>query len=105
VEPEELPVMLLEEETRPGELLPAYEDEHGTYIMNSKDLRAVHTLAQMGIDSFKIEGRTKSFLLHSQDNPSLSPRNRRRCRRTSIRIMSAGPPAVIASNSSATWWT
>jgi len=61
---EELPVMLLEEETRPGELMPAYEDEHGTYIMNSKDLRAVqhvHTLAQMGIDSLKIEGRTKSY--------------------------------------------
>jgi putative protease len=60
----ELPVVLLEEETRPGELMPAYEDEHGTYIMNSKDLRAVqhvHTLAQMGIDSLKIEGRTKSF--------------------------------------------
>ncbi|NNK33738.1 MAG: tRNA 5-hydroxyuridine modification protein YegQ [Xanthomonadales bacterium] len=58
------PVMLLEEETRPGELMPAYEDEHGTYIMNSKDLRAVqhvHRLAEMGIDSFKIEGRTKSF--------------------------------------------
>jgi putative protease len=58
------PVMLLEEETRPGELMPAYEDEHGTYIMNSKDLRAVqhvHTLAVMGIDSLKIEGRTKSF--------------------------------------------
>ena len=63
-EVDELPVMLLEEETRPGELMPAYEDEHGTYIMNSKDLRAVqhvHTLAQMGIDSLKIEGRTKSF--------------------------------------------
>jgi putative protease len=61
---EDLPVMLLEEETRPGELMPAYEDEHGTYIMNSKDLRAVqhvHTLAAMGIDSLKIEGRTKSF--------------------------------------------
>ena len=61
---DELPVVLLEEETRPGELMPAYEDEHGTYIMNSKDLRAVqhvHTLAQMGIDSLKIEGRTKSF--------------------------------------------
>ena len=60
----ELPVMLLEEETRPGELMPAYEDEHGTYIMNSRDLRAVqhvHTLAKMGIDSLKIEGRTKSF--------------------------------------------
>jgi len=60
----ELPVVLLEEETRPGELMPAYEDEHGTYIMNSKDLRAVqhvHELASMGIDSLKIEGRTKSF--------------------------------------------
>jgi len=58
------PVVLLEEETRPGELMPAFEDEHGTYIMNSKDLRAVqhvHALAQMGIDSLKIEGRTKSF--------------------------------------------
>ncbi|CAC9954494.1 Uncharacterized protease YegQ [uncultured Gammaproteobacteria bacterium] len=43
--------------------MPAYEDEHGTYIMNSKDLRAVehiHTLTAMGIDSLKIEGRTKS---------------------------------------------
>jgi putative protease len=60
----EPPVVLLEEETRPGELMPAFEDEHGTYIMNSKDLRAVqhvHTLAEMGIDSLKIEGRTKSF--------------------------------------------
>jgi putative protease len=63
-EPEELPIVLLEEENRPGELMPAYEDEHGTYIMNSKDLRAVkhgHMLAAMGIDSLKIEGRTKSF--------------------------------------------
>ncbi len=60
---EEVPMMLLEEKNRPGELLPAYEDEHGTYIMNSRDLRAVqhvHTLAAMGIDSLKIEGRTKS---------------------------------------------
>ncbi|HEY5643183.1 MAG TPA: tRNA 5-hydroxyuridine modification protein YegQ [Woeseiaceae bacterium] len=61
--PAELPVMLLEEQTRPGELMPAYEDEHGTYIMNSRDLRAVQhvkALAEMGIDSLKIEGRTKS---------------------------------------------
>ena len=53
----------MEEESRPGELMPAFEDEHGTYIMNSRDLRAVqhvHTLASMGIDSLKIEGRTKS---------------------------------------------
>jgi putative protease len=58
-----VPVALIEEETRPGELMPAFEDEHGTYIMNSKDLRAVqhvHTLASLGIDSLKIEGRTKS---------------------------------------------
>lgn len=64
VEPEEAPMMLLEEENRPGELMPAYEDEHGTYIMNSRDLRAVqhvHELASMGIDSMKIEGRTKSY--------------------------------------------
>ena len=57
------PVVLLEEENRPGELMPAFEDEHGTYIMNSKDLRAVQhvgNLTKMGIDSFKIEGRTKS---------------------------------------------
>jgi putative protease len=54
---------LLEESTRPGELMPVYEDAHGTYIMNSKDLRAVEHVAQlvdMGIDSLKIEGRTKS---------------------------------------------
>ena len=60
---ETAPVVLLEEQNRPGELMPAFEDEHGTYIMNSKDLRAVQhveKLTQMGINSFKIEGRTKS---------------------------------------------
>lgn len=54
----------LEEATRPGELLPVEEDEHGTYIMNSKDLRAIHHVArlmELGIDSLKIEGRTKSY--------------------------------------------
>jgi putative protease len=63
IEPQTPTVALLEEEGRPGELMPAFEDEHGTYIMNSRDLRAVqhvHTLASMGIDSLKIEGRTKS---------------------------------------------
>ncbi len=57
-----LPV-LLEEKERPGQFMPAYEDEHGTYIMNSKDLRAVQhvaRLAAIGINSLKIEGRTKS---------------------------------------------
>ncbi|MGY6217270.1 prephenate-dependent tRNA uridine(34) hydroxylase TrhP [Methylolobus aquaticus] len=57
-------VYFLEEETRPGELMPVLEDEHGTYIMNSKDLRAVehvHRLVELGVDSLKIEGRTKSY--------------------------------------------
>lgn len=56
-------IFLLEEEGRPGTFMPAYEDEHGTYIMNSKDLRAiqhVEKLTAMGIHSLKIEGRTKS---------------------------------------------
>lgn len=56
-------VFLLEDSTRPGEQMAAYEDEHGTYIMNSKDLRAVQhveRLVQMGVHSLKIEGRTKS---------------------------------------------
>ncbi|MBS9777869.1 MAG: tRNA 5-hydroxyuridine modification protein YegQ [Gammaproteobacteria bacterium] len=56
-------VVLLEEKSRPGELMPMYEDEHGTYIMNSKDLRAVELvpdLVNMGVSSLKIEGRTKS---------------------------------------------
>ena len=56
-------VYLLEEPMKPGEYMPAFEDEHGTYIMNSKDLRAVQhveTLVGMGVHSLKIEGRTKS---------------------------------------------
>ncbi|WP_026309326.1 prephenate-dependent tRNA uridine(34) hydroxylase TrhP [Kangiella aquimarina] len=56
-------VFLLQEKERPGEYMPVFEDEHGTYIMNSKDLRAVQHVNQfthMGIDSLKIEGRTKS---------------------------------------------
>lgn len=56
-------VWLIEEQQRPGELMPIEEDEHGTYIMNSKDLRAVEhvqRLVEIGVDSLKIEGRTKS---------------------------------------------
>ncbi|MBW0147391.1 prephenate-dependent tRNA uridine(34) hydroxylase TrhP [Marinobacter arenosus] len=60
VTPQEI---LLEEPNRPGGFVPVYEDEHGTYIMNSKDLRAVQhvsELVNMGVHSLKIEGRTKS---------------------------------------------
>ncbi|MBE7375241.1 prephenate-dependent tRNA uridine(34) hydroxylase TrhP [Pseudomonas lopnurensis] len=56
-------LFLLEDVSRPGELMEVSEDEHGTYIMNSKDLRAVQhveRLVQMGVHSLKIEGRTKS---------------------------------------------
>jgi putative protease len=54
---------LIEEPNRPGEHMPIEEDEHGTYILNSKDLRAlehVHRLVEIGVDCLKIEGRTKS---------------------------------------------
>ena len=56
-------VYYLEEGGRPGEQMPVFEDEHGTYIMNSKDLRAVEHVARLveiGVDCLKIEGRTKS---------------------------------------------
>ncbi len=62
-EPTHEKIFLLQEQNRPGEYMPAYEDENGTYIMNSKDLRAVQhveTLTKMGVKSLKIEGRTKS---------------------------------------------
>jgi putative protease len=58
-----VPIQLIEERTRPGQLMPIEEDEHGTYILNSKDLRAVEHVARLvaiGVDSLKIEGRTKS---------------------------------------------
>jgi putative protease len=61
--PPQQKIWLLEEKQRPGELMPIEEDEHGTSIMNSKDLRAiehVQRLVDIGVDSLKIEGRTKS---------------------------------------------
>lgn len=57
-------IVLLADPQKPGELMPAFEDEHGTYIMNSKDLRAIQhvdRLTRAGVHSLKIEGRTKSF--------------------------------------------
>jgi len=57
-------VYVISRKDHPGELMPVLEDEHGTYIMNSKDLRAVEhveRLAKIGIDSLKVEGRTKSI--------------------------------------------
>jgi len=56
-------VYTLTEPNRPDDQMPIFEDEHGTYIMNSKDLRAVQhveRLVQIGVNSLKIEGRTKS---------------------------------------------
>ncbi len=53
----------IEETERPGELMPIDEDEHGTYIMNAKDLstiQIINDLISAGISSLKIEGRTKS---------------------------------------------
>ena len=56
--------LVLTESTRPDQPMPIEEDEHGTYILNSKDLRAVEhvqRLVKIGVNSLKIEGRTKSF--------------------------------------------
>lgn len=53
------------EETRPGEYLPVYENERGTYLFNSKDLCMVGHIPELieaGIDSFKVEGRMKTAL-------------------------------------------
>lgn len=55
----------IEEESRPGEYLPVYENERGTYIFNSRDLcmiEHVPELVEAGIDSWKIEGRMKTAL-------------------------------------------
>lgn len=55
----------LAEETRPGEYLPVYENERGTFIFNSKDLCMIEhipELLQAGIDSLKVEGRMKTAL-------------------------------------------
>ena len=52
-------------EKRPGEYLPVYENERGTYIFNSKDLCMIEHIPELieaGIDSFKIEGRMKTAL-------------------------------------------
>ena len=53
------------EQTRPGEYMPVYENERGTYIFNSKDLCMIEHIPELidaGIDSFKIEGRMKTAL-------------------------------------------
>ena len=53
------------EEKRPGEYLPVYENERGTYIFNSKDLCMIEYIPEIvdaGIDSLKIEGRMKTAL-------------------------------------------
>lgn len=55
----------LMEETRPGEYLPVYENERGTYIFNSKDLCMIEHISELveaGIDSLKVEGRMKTAL-------------------------------------------
>ncbi|WP_373184516.1 tRNA 5-hydroxyuridine modification protein YegQ [Halopseudomonas sp.] len=57
------PVHVISQSDKPEEQMAIEEDEHGTYIMNSKDLRAVQHVQRfvdMGLDSLKIEGRTKS---------------------------------------------
>ena len=73
IKPAEPQRILIEEMGRPGEAMPIEEDENGTYIMNSRDLRAVEhiqRLVEIGIDSLKIEGRTKSIYYVSRVSQS-----------------------------------
>lgn len=56
-------VYLIQQNGKEDREMAMYEDEHGTYMLNSKDLRAIHhieKLTKMGVNCFKIEGRTKS---------------------------------------------
>jgi len=58
-------VFAVEEQTRPGEYMPVYENERGTYLFNSRDLCMIEhipELVEAGIDSLKIEGRMKTAL-------------------------------------------
>jgi putative protease len=58
----------LMEEKRPGEYLPVFEDDHGTYILNSKDLCTIEffdKLLEVGLDSLKIEGRIKGVFYNA----------------------------------------
>jgi len=55
--------LYLEEKNNPGNLMPVHQDEHGTYILSSKDLcliREIPEIIEMEVDSFKIEGRLKT---------------------------------------------
>ena len=52
------------EEKRPGEYMPVFEDEHGTFIFSSKDLctiKMIDEILDLGVDSLKIEGRMKGI--------------------------------------------
>ena len=93
----------IEERERPGELMEIDEDEHGTYIMNAKDLSTIHILNELieaGVDSLKIEGRTKSHYyvsvitrayrkaIDSYFQPNRSPSKYfRKCTRWPIAVM------------------
>ena len=66
------------EEKRPGEYLPVYENERGTYIFNSKDLCMIEHIPELidaGIDSFKIEGQNENGTLCGNGCQNLSQGN------------------------------
>ena len=72
---------LLEEQERPGEFMPVFEDEMGTYIMNSKDLRAVEhvqRLVDIGVDCLKIEAAPSLTTTRRAQHGSTEARSRMR---------------------------
>ena len=74
-------VYYLEERERPGEFMPIFEDEHGTYIMNSRDLRAVEHVHRLAGDRCRLpedRGSHQVALLHRTHHPGI-PAGDRRC--------------------------
>ena len=72
-------VWLLEEAQRPGEYMPVFEDENGTYIMNARDLRAVEHVQQLGRHGHRLpedRGPHQVALLCRTHRPRLSPGDR-----------------------------
>lgn len=92
----------LEEEERPGELMPVEEDKHGTYIFNSKDLCLIEYLDKIqkaGVKYFKIEGRGKSIFYlatvvrayrQAIDRPNMSKPEKSKLKKELARLANRG---------------
>ena len=104
------------EEKRPGEYFPVFEDEQGTYILNSRDMCMIDhldDLLDVGLSSLKIEGRAKSAYYaaivtgayrHCLDDAAAGQPRRSRCGGTRWSTSATGPtpPASITASPAST---